>query len=175
MEADSSVVHLASETAPISRQLLCVFRPITEVSPFQGTQQSRCPLPLPEDLNRPSFRNAVFSGYIEFRTMDRDHKPSDSVILCYRPSTERLRFSQYSIACNPAKNETVLSHKLVMTFRRTHTLRDSGRHQADWAQRITHACFYMDTNRDRGDMGESRHTRHIERLCMDRHKCRKEN
>jgi hypothetical protein len=32
----------------------------------------------PEDGNRPSFRNAVFSSHVEFRTMDKFHKPSDS-------------------------------------------------------------------------------------------------
>jgi hypothetical protein len=35
-------------------------------------------LSTPEDGNRFSFRNNVFSSYIEFRTMDNIHKPSDS-------------------------------------------------------------------------------------------------
>jgi hypothetical protein len=32
----------------------------------------------PEDGNRSSFRNVAFSSYLEFRTMGRDQKPSDS-------------------------------------------------------------------------------------------------
>jgi hypothetical protein len=35
-------------------------------------------LPLPEDGNRSSFRNAVFYSYLEFRIMDKVQKPSDS-------------------------------------------------------------------------------------------------
>jgi hypothetical protein len=35
-------------------------------------------LPSPEDGNRSSFRNAVFSSYLEFRALDKGEKPSDS-------------------------------------------------------------------------------------------------
>jgi hypothetical protein len=35
-------------------------------------------LPSPENRNRSSFRNFVFSSYLEFRTIDKVHKPSDS-------------------------------------------------------------------------------------------------
>jgi hypothetical protein len=38
----------------------------------------------PEDGNRSILRNAVFSIYLELRTIDKVHKPSDSV--CYTPS-----------------------------------------------------------------------------------------
>jgi hypothetical protein len=34
--------------------------------------------PSPEDGNRYSFRNVVFYSYLEFRTMDKDQKSSDS-------------------------------------------------------------------------------------------------
>jgi hypothetical protein len=32
----------------------------------------------PEDAKRSSFRNAVFSSYLEFLTTDKVHKPGDS-------------------------------------------------------------------------------------------------
>jgi hypothetical protein len=35
-------------------------------------------LPSPENENRFSFRNVVFSSYLEFRTIDEVQKPSDS-------------------------------------------------------------------------------------------------
>jgi hypothetical protein len=44
---------------------------VIEVCSFEGTQQCRCIPPLPEDGNRSSFRNVIFSSYLEFRTMDR--------------------------------------------------------------------------------------------------------
>jgi hypothetical protein len=34
--------------------------------------------PSPDAGNRSSFRNVLFSTYLEFRTMDKGHKPSDS-------------------------------------------------------------------------------------------------
>jgi hypothetical protein len=37
-------------------------------------------LPSPEGGNRPIFRNGVLYSYLEFRTMDKVQKPSDSVI-----------------------------------------------------------------------------------------------
>jgi hypothetical protein len=46
--------------------------------------------PTPEDGNRPSFRNYVFSSYLEFRTTDKIHKPSDSY--CYSPSSKPFNF-----------------------------------------------------------------------------------
>jgi hypothetical protein len=49
-----------------------------EVSPFNGTQQSRVSLPSPEDGNRSSFRKDVLSSYLEFRMMDKVQKPSNS-------------------------------------------------------------------------------------------------
>jgi hypothetical protein len=46
-------------------------------------------LPSPEDGNRSSFRNVVFSRYLEFRTMDKVHKPSD--LECCTPLSEPFR------------------------------------------------------------------------------------
>jgi hypothetical protein len=43
-----------------------------------------------EDGNRPSFRSVVISSYLEIRTMDKVHKPSDSE--CYTPSSESFIF-----------------------------------------------------------------------------------
>jgi hypothetical protein len=47
-------------------------------------------LPSPEEGNRSSFRNVVFYSYLEFRTMNKVQKPSDSD--CYTPSSEPFRF-----------------------------------------------------------------------------------
>jgi hypothetical protein len=44
----------------------------------------------PEDRNISSFRNVLFSIYLEFRTVDKVHKPSDSK--CYILSSEQCRF-----------------------------------------------------------------------------------
>jgi hypothetical protein len=35
-------------------------------------------IPLSENGNRSSYRNGVFSSYLEFRTLDKFHIPSDS-------------------------------------------------------------------------------------------------
>jgi hypothetical protein len=44
-----------------------------------------------------NFRNAVFSNYLEYRTMDKVHKPWDSG--CYTPSSELFRiYSNYSLS-----------------------------------------------------------------------------
>jgi hypothetical protein len=48
---------------------------------FKGSSKVDVSFPLPEDGNRTDFRNVVFSGYIQFRTMDNVQKPSDSE--CY--------------------------------------------------------------------------------------------
>jgi hypothetical protein len=47
-------------------------------------------LPSNEDGYRPIFQNVLFSSCLEFRTMDKVHKPSDSE--CHIPSSERFRF-----------------------------------------------------------------------------------
>jgi hypothetical protein len=44
----------------------------------------------PGNGNRSSFRNVVFSSYLEFWTMDKVQKPSGSE--CYTPSLEPFRF-----------------------------------------------------------------------------------
>jgi hypothetical protein len=46
--------------------------------------------PSSENGKRPSFRNVVFSSYLEFRTIDKVHKPSDFV--CYTQSSETIIF-----------------------------------------------------------------------------------
>jgi hypothetical protein len=46
-------------------------------------------VPSPEDVNRSSFRNIEFFNYLEFRTMDKVQKPSDSE--CYAPSSEPFK------------------------------------------------------------------------------------
>jgi hypothetical protein len=40
--------------------------------------------PSPEDGNRPSFRNVLFSSYLEFRTIDIVHKRSHSEPFVHR-------------------------------------------------------------------------------------------
>jgi hypothetical protein len=50
--------------------------------------------PSPVEGNRSSFRNTIFSRYLEFKTIDRVQKPSDSE--CYTPTSEHLRFRQES-------------------------------------------------------------------------------
>jgi hypothetical protein len=50
-------------------------------------------LSLPDDGKRSSFRNVVFSGCLEFRTMDKVYKLSDSE--CYAPSSEPVRIYRY--------------------------------------------------------------------------------
>jgi hypothetical protein len=43
--------------------------------------------PSPEDGSRSSFRNVVFSSYLEFRTMDKVQKPSDSERIMFLDET----------------------------------------------------------------------------------------
>jgi hypothetical protein len=43
----------------------------------------------PEDGNRSSFRNVVFYSYLEFRTMDKAHKLSNSE--CYTQLSEPFK------------------------------------------------------------------------------------
>jgi hypothetical protein len=51
--------------------------PVNEVSSFQGAHQS-VSFRSSEDRNRPRSRDAVYSFYLEYRTMDEIHKASDS-------------------------------------------------------------------------------------------------
>jgi hypothetical protein len=44
----------------------------------KGPKRAGVSLPSPEDGNTSSLRNVVFSSYLEFQTMDKVHKPSDS-------------------------------------------------------------------------------------------------
>jgi hypothetical protein len=70
----------------------------------KGPNKVDVSLPSPEDRNRPSFRNIVFSTYLEFLTMAKIHKPSDSE--WYTPSSEpldssriRVHFSHAHVNC----------------------------------------------------------------------------
>jgi hypothetical protein len=63
-----------------------VHYPVTEVSRLalsKGHNKVGVSLPSPEGGNRSSFRNVVFSNYLEFRTMDKVQKPSDSEFCLY--------------------------------------------------------------------------------------------
>jgi hypothetical protein len=52
--------------------------------------------PLPEDENRSGFLNVMFSGNLEFRTMDKAKKPSDSE--CCTPSSEPFRIEMFGVS-----------------------------------------------------------------------------
>jgi hypothetical protein len=52
------------------------FGEVADAICFLGTQQIVF-IPSPEDGNTPSFRNVLFSSYVEFQTMDEVHEPSD--------------------------------------------------------------------------------------------------
>jgi hypothetical protein len=43
-----------------------------------------------EDGKKSNFRNVVFSTYLEFRTMNETHKPSDFYCTDYVPLIERI-------------------------------------------------------------------------------------
>jgi hypothetical protein len=66
----------------------------------------------PENLNRSIFRNVVFTSYLEFRTMVKIHKPSDSE--CYTPWAELFAFYQYVsslvLISHLLKGDPVYSH-----------------------------------------------------------------
>jgi hypothetical protein len=73
----------------------------------KGLQQYRCLLLLPEDGNRYIFRNVLLSSYLEFRTMDIVHKPSDSE--CDTPPSGFFRFYKETF-CFLAR-DSLLSNK----------------------------------------------------------------
>jgi hypothetical protein len=66
------------------REISILLDPVERANPSHWLTLSKRPnrvgVPLlsPEDGKRYSFGNAVFSSYLEFRTMDNVHKPSDS-------------------------------------------------------------------------------------------------
>jgi hypothetical protein len=68
----------------------------------------------PDDGNRSSFRNLVFSSYLEFRTIDKVHNPSYSE--CYTTSSETYwscsvtRFRDHAWVLNPKFHHRV--HKI---------------------------------------------------------------
>jgi hypothetical protein len=51
--------------------------------------KSDCPLPLPDEGNRSSSENVVFSIYLEFRKMDEVQKPCDSAR--FTPSSDPIK------------------------------------------------------------------------------------
>jgi hypothetical protein len=55
----------------------------------KGPNRVDVSFPSPEDGNRSSLRNVVFSSYLEFRTMDEVHKPMD--FESYTPPLEPFR------------------------------------------------------------------------------------
>jgi hypothetical protein len=73
--------HHVSASEPVS-VLMCEGRgtsaPVPEVNSFQATNRVGISLLSPENGNRFSFQNDGFSSYLEFRTMDKVHNPSDS-------------------------------------------------------------------------------------------------
>jgi hypothetical protein len=50
----------------------------TQLTHSEGPNRMGASFPSPEGGNRSSFRNVAFSSYLEFRTMDKVQKPSDS-------------------------------------------------------------------------------------------------
>jgi hypothetical protein len=61
--------------------------PVIEVSSFWEAQQSVSPSP--EGRNRSSYQNVMFSDFLEYRTLDKVQKPSNSV--SYTPSSDPFR------------------------------------------------------------------------------------
>jgi hypothetical protein len=57
--------------------------------PSEGPNRVDVSLFSPEDGKRSNFRNLMFSSYLEFFTMDKVHKPSDSEnksrVPCFQP------------------------------------------------------------------------------------------
>jgi hypothetical protein len=64
-------------------------------------------LPSPKDENTSTFQNVVFNNYLEFRTIDKVHKPSYS--RCYTPSFEHfvinIPFSRISVSGSEGKSD----------------------------------------------------------------------
>jgi hypothetical protein len=64
-------------------------------------------LPSPKDGNTSSFQNVVFSNYLEFRTIDKVHKPNYSRY--YTPSSEHfmiyIPFSRISVSGCEGKSD----------------------------------------------------------------------
>jgi hypothetical protein len=57
--------------------------PVTEVALFMGPNRVGVSLPSPEDENRSSFRNVVFSTYLKFLAMGKAQKPCNPDMLRY--------------------------------------------------------------------------------------------
>jgi hypothetical protein len=76
-----------------NRNLISVTGPLMRLALSKKPNRVGVSLPLSEDGHRPSFRKAVFSSYLELRTVDKVQTPSDSE--CYTPSSELFRFYIY--------------------------------------------------------------------------------
>jgi hypothetical protein len=63
--------------------------PLIEVSSLSKGPSRIGVSPSPEDENRSSFRNVVFSAFLEYWNMDQVQKPINSE--CYTPSSEYFR------------------------------------------------------------------------------------
>jgi hypothetical protein len=68
------------------RHLLCS---VMRFAFSKGPNEEDASLPSPEDGNRPSLRNVVFSNNLEFRIMHKVYEPIDSE--CYTPSSEPFK------------------------------------------------------------------------------------
>jgi hypothetical protein len=71
----------------------------------KGPNRVGVSFPSPEARNRASFRNVVFSSYLEFQTVDKVHKPSESTF--YKPSSEPFRFCMETIVVNMWKRRFI--------------------------------------------------------------------
>jgi hypothetical protein len=78
-------------------------------------------LPSPEDRSRPSFRAAVFSRYLEFRTIDKSTNPAILNIIHHRQNplhythgvsdTRRIQGCRISSVFLRAFNEIIREHR----------------------------------------------------------------
>jgi hypothetical protein len=74
------------------------FSPWLRLAPYKRPSRVDVSFHSPEDGNITSFRNIVYSSYLEFRTMDKVRKTSDSQ--CCTPKSEPFRFYSVFSYCN---------------------------------------------------------------------------
>jgi hypothetical protein len=72
---------------------------VLKLARSKGPNRVGVSLPSPEDRNRLSLWNVVFSSYLEFWMMDRAHKASDCVIRCHQDPLD------YKISLSVPKNK----------------------------------------------------------------------
>jgi hypothetical protein len=92
LDVNCDIIKLRSFFSNSSIKFLAVLSPyFVRLADSKGPSRVVCfCLPSREDGNRSSFRYVVFSSYLEFRTMGKVHKPSDSE--CCAPKSEPYRF-----------------------------------------------------------------------------------